>query len=98
MTLISVRPADLQAAAEHLDDAAELLARSYQGPDLGVTHHTGSSTRTEVASAATVWTSYLRGLHAAVEGSASALRAAADAYAASEREADVVQRSGWFPW
>ncbi len=98
MTLISVRPADLWAAAEDLGSAAQFLARSYQSPDLDLAQNAGWSTQAELVSAATAWTTYLRGLHAAVEGSASALRAAAETYAASERDADKALRSGWFPW
>jgi len=98
MTLISVRPADLWAAAEDLGNAAEFLACTYQSPDLEVAHHTGWSTQAELGSAATAWTTYLRGLHAAVEGSASALRVAAETYAASERDAGKALRSGLFPW
>jgi hypothetical protein len=100
MTLISVRPADLRAAGQDLGDSAQLIAQSYQSrePDLSVAHHAGWLTQAELVSAATAWTTYLRGLHEAVEGKASALRAAAESYAASERDAAALQRNGGFPW
>jgi hypothetical protein len=98
MTLISVRPADLRAAAEDLGSAARFLARSYHSPDLDLATDAGWSTQAELVSVATAWITYLRGLHAAVEGSASALRAAARTYEASERDADTALRSGLFPW
>jgi hypothetical protein len=96
MTLISVHPGDLRSAAADIDSAAALVAQSYLGPgrDLRVGHHPGWSTETEVAGASQVWTAYLIGLRAAVEASAAAVRAAADTYAASESEAEVVQRRG----
>ena len=96
MTLISVHPADLRAAAAQIDNAAALVAHCYQGPgrELAVARHPAWSTQTELVSAGHIWTSYLSGLRKAVQGSARALRTVADSYAASESDAAHAQRRG----
>ena len=93
--------APVAASDDQRNDQADRANRHQNPADeihIEVAHHTGWSTQAELGSAATAWTTYLRGLHAAVEGSASALRVAAETYAASERDAGKALRSGLFPW
>jgi hypothetical protein len=96
MTLISVRPAELRAAAANLCEAAALLARSCQQTDAErrVAPDGGWLTAPELCLAAEVWSAYLRQLRANIEDVAERLSAAATMYAAGEREANDVQRPG----
>ena len=94
MTVISVDPEQFRIAAAQLSDAAALLARSCHGlgAEPGAGDQAGWLAPAELAAAQQVWTSYLGGLHDCVDWSAQALRAAADTYAAAERQAGEPQR------
>ena len=89
MTFISVRQEDLRAAAEDLSEAAALIADGVRisCADAGAARQSGWLAEAELARAQTAWTAHLAGLRTAVATSALGLAAAADHYAAAEREA-----------
>jgi hypothetical protein len=96
MTLMSVDPEDLRAAAVEISDSAAILERGAReaGDDISLTHHPRWTTDAELAAAGRVWTDYLRGLCCSVEDTASRLRLAAETYVACERQAAALQRRG----
>jgi hypothetical protein len=97
MTLMSVDPEDLRAAAVEIRDAAAILERGAReaGDDIAVIRHPGWTTQAELAAAGRVWTDYLSGLSSSVEDTADRLRSVAETYAACERQVAAVQRRGY---